>query len=279
MDTATTPWTVSSGSYSSRFAPLLTSALVDAADRVAATLRLAGAVLLGADADEVELAEGHVRVRTDPARAVSVRHAAGLVHWDPGALPAGTSARLYEEAAFTPPQAQAVSADDRINSSLCYGFVAEVVACRIDPATLEITLERVATVHDAGTILNPTLAEGQVHGALVHGLGGALFEEMRYSPSGQPMAASFMDYLCPTSAEAMFPLRSDHLETPSPHTRLGAKGCGEGSSMSLPVAIANAVADALSPTGVDITALPLHGSVLHDLLDRAAQAAPTALAH
>jgi 2-furoyl-CoA dehydrogenase large subunit len=264
MDTATTPWTVTSGSYSSRFAPLLTSALVDAVDRIAATIRLAGGVLLDVDPDELELADGQVRVRAEPARAVAFRHAAGLVHWDPGALPAGSSARLYEDAAFSPPQATAATDDDRINSSLCYGFVAEIVACRIDPATLEITIDQVTTVHDAGTVLNPTLLAGQVHGALTHGLGGALYEELRYAESGQPTSATFLDYLCPTSAEALFPLHSAHLETPSPFTRLGAKGCGEGSSMSFPVAIANAVADAI---GVPITTLPLHPSVLHDLLE------------
>jgi len=264
MDTATTPWTVTSGSYSSRFAPLVTSALVDAADRIAATIRLAGGVLLDVDPDELELADGQVRVRATPERAVAFRHAAGLVHWDPGALPAGSSARLYEDAAFSPPQATAATEDDRINSSLCYGFVAEIVACRIDPTTLEITIDQVATVHDAGTVLNPTLLEGQVHGALAHGLGGALYEELRYTDSGQPTSVTFLDYLCPTSAEALFPLHSAHLETPSPFTRLGSKGCGEGSSMSFPVAIANAVADAI---GVPITTLPLHPSVLHDLLE------------
>jgi 2-furoyl-CoA dehydrogenase large subunit len=266
MDTATTPWTVTSGSYSSRFAPLVTSALVDAADRIAATIRSAGGVLLDVDPDELELAGGQVRVRAEPGRAVAFRHAAGLVHWDPGALPAGASALLYEDAAFRPPQATAATEDDEINSSLCYGFVAEIVACRIDPATLGIGIDQVATVHDAGTVLNPTLLDGQVHGALAHGLGGALYEELRYAESGQPTSATFLDYLCPTSAEALFPLHSDHIQTPSPFTRLGAKGCGEGSSMSLPVAIANAVADALAPAGVQITSLPLHPSVLHDLL-------------
>jgi 2-furoyl-CoA dehydrogenase large subunit len=197
---------------------------------------------------------------------VAFRHAAGLVHWDPGALPAGAPASLYAEAAFRPPQAVAPTGDDQINSSLCYGFVAEVVAVRIDPLTLEITVEQVSTVHDAGTVLDPVLLEGQVHGALVHGLGGALYEEFTYAPSGQPTSGTFMDYLCPTAVEADFPLVSDHLETPSPYTRLGAKGCGEGSSMSFPVAIANAVADALAPAGVRIDSLPLHGSVLHDLL-------------
>lgn len=269
MDTATTPWTISSGSYSSRFSPLLTSALVEATDRIAGTIKVAASVLLSADPDELELADGLVRLRGEPDRSVQFRHAAGLVHWDPGSLPDGASARLYEEAAFTPPQSTAASRTDQINSSLCYGFVAEVVACRIHPETLQISIEKVSTVHDAGTILNPALIAGQVHGALVHGLGGAMFEEMRYTESGQPTAATFMDYLCPTSAEADFSLIEDHLETPSPLTRLGAKGCGEGSSMSLPVAIANAVADALSPHGVGITSLPLHGNVLHDLLSSA----------
>ncbi|AUA17189.1 molybdopterin-dependent oxidoreductase [Streptomyces sp. SID8382] len=265
MDTATTPWTISSGSYSSRFAPLLTSALVEASERLAATVRIAGAVLLGVDAEAVELAEGTVRLRAEPERSVAFRHAAGLVHWNPGALPAGVEARLYEEAAFTPPESKAPSRTDQINSSLCYGFVAELVVVRIDPATLEIQLDQVFSVHDAGTILNPVLLEGQVHGALAHAIGGAMFEEMRYTRAGQP-TATFMDYLCPTTAETAYRLDSDHLQTPSPLTRLGAKGCGEGSCMSLPVAIANAVADALRPEGVRISSLPLHGTVLHELL-------------
>lgn len=275
MDTATTPWTISSGSYSSRFAPLLTSALVEATERLSETVKLAGASLLEVDADEVELSRGHVRLRADPDTSVPFHHAAGLVHWDPGALPAGVSARLYEEAAFTPPESTAASRTDKINSSLCYGFVAELATVRIDPATRELTLEEVYTVHDAGTILNSTLLEGQVHGALTHAVGGAMYEEMRYSESGQP-AATFMDYLCPTTAETTYTLHSNHLETPSPVTRLGAKGCGEGSSMSLPVAIANAVADALSGEGVDITSLPLHGNVLHELLNGSSTQSTTA---
>jgi 2-furoyl-CoA dehydrogenase large subunit len=197
---------------------------------------------------------------------VEFRHAAGVVHWDPASLPEGTSARLYEEAAFTPRETRAATADDRINSSLCYGFVAEIVAVRIDPDTLEITVDRVSSVHDAGTVLNQQLLDGQVHGALVQALGGAMYEEFTYAPSGQPTSATFLDYLCPTSAETSYELFSDHVVSPSPLTPLGAKGCGEGSSMSFPVAFANAVADALGPSGVEINRLPLHGEVLHQLL-------------
>lgn len=266
MDTATTPWTISSGSYSSRFSPLLTSALLEATDRIAETIKVAASVLLEVEPGRLDLADGMVRVVDDHERSVAFRHAAGLVHWDPGSLPDGYSARLYEEAAFTPAQSKAVSRTDQINSSLCYGFVADVVVVRIDKETLTLTIETLSSVHDAGTILNKTLMEGQVHGAITQALGGALFEEMTYSDAGQPTAGTFMDYLCPTSAESVFPLTSDHIETPSPLTRLGAKGCGEGSSMSLPVAIANAVADALSGEGVVIDSLPLHGNILHELL-------------
>ncbi len=149
MDTASTPWTISSGSYSSRFAPLLTSALLEAADGIAATIKLAAGVLLEADPESLELADGRVRVIEDPDRAVEFRHAAGLVHWDPGSLPEGVPARLYEEAAFTPPQSKAASRTDQINSSLCYGFVAEVVVVRIDPETMRVSVENVSSVHDA----------------------------------------------------------------------------------------------------------------------------------
>ena len=106
-----------------------------------------------------------------------------------------------------------------------------------------------------------------MHGAIAHALGGACYEEMVYSDDGRPASGTFLDYLCPTSAEATFPLSSDHIQTPSPYTRLGAKGCGEGSSMSVPAALANAVADALAPHGIDLTSLPVHGNVLHALME------------
>lgn len=271
MDTATTPWTVTSGSYSSRFAPLVTSAVVEAADRIATTVRAAASVLLDLPPEDLELVDGQVRHRDDAQRAVLFRHAAGVVHWDPGALPEGVPARLYEEAAFTPREARAATKDDRINSSLCYGFVAEIVAVRIDPDTLDIAVDRVSSVHDAGTVLNQTLLDGQVHGALTHALGGAMYEEFTYAGSGQPTAATFLDYLCPTSAETglqFADLRTDHVVSPSPLTPLGAKGCGEGSSMSFPAAFASAVADAVGPHGIEITRLPLHGEVLHQLFEK-----------
>ena len=264
MDTATTPWTVSSGSYSSRFAPLTTSAAALAADRVGGVIRAAAAVMLECEADELELVDGQVRVADQPERAVQFRHAAGLVHWDPGALDG--EARLYADAAFTPPQSRHPTANDQINSSLCYGFVADVVAVEVDPDTLEVRVESITSIHDSGTILNPLLMDGQTYGSIAHALGGATLEELRYGRDGQMIAASFMDYLCPTAAELGFELTLDHVVTPSPLTPLGAKGAGEGSTMSIPVAIANAVTDALRPLGVEVDRLPVHGAAIHELL-------------
>jgi len=111
-------------------------------------------------------------------------------------------------------------------------------------------------VHDAGRIVNPMLAEGQVHGAVVQGIGQALFEGMVYSPEGQPLSGSLMDYALPR-ADNMPDFTFDTMETPSPITGLGVKGIGELPTLAAPAAVANAVMDALSQTGVRHIDTPL----------------------
>jgi 2-furoyl-CoA dehydrogenase large subunit len=118
------------------------------------------------------------------------------------------------------------------------------------------------SVHDAGRLLNPLIVEGQVRGGFAHGAGAALFERHVYDDDGNLLTGTFMDYLCPTAADVPS-VRMEHLETPSPFTALGAKGLGEGTTMSAPVAIANAVADAL---GVDEVELPLTPARVWELL-------------
>jgi carbon-monoxide dehydrogenase large subunit len=111
-------------------------------------------------------------------------------------------------------------------------------------------------VHDAGRIINPLLAAGQVHGGLAQGIGQALLEGMVYSPEGQPMTGSLLDYALPRAHNTpAFTL--DTLETPSPLTPLGVKGIGELPTLAAPVAIANAVMDALSSVGVRHIDTPL----------------------
>src|SRR2546425_422362 len=154
------------------------------------------------------------------------------------------------------PVAKAVDAEDRVNSSNTYGFIAEVMAVEVDPDTGQIKIVRYVTVHDAGTIINPMIVEGQIYGGALHGLGGALYEEMQYDEDGQFLTGSFMDYLVPTASEAPT-IEIAHISSPSPLTTLGSKGLGESSSMTVPAVIANAVSDALAPLDVRITELPM----------------------
>ena len=113
--------------------------------------------------------------------------------------------------------------DDRVNSSNTYGFIAEIMAVEVDPETAAIRILRYVSVHDAGTIINPMIAEGQIHGGALHGLGGALCEELRYEEAGQCVSATFMDYAMPTATDAP-PIEIAHLSSPSPLTPLGSKG-------------------------------------------------------
>jgi 2-furoyl-CoA dehydrogenase large subunit len=253
-DTAANPWTVSSGNYSSRFAAMGASAVHLAASRLADRLRALAAPVLGCAAGEIELADGVARVRGDEARSVSIRRLAGAAHWHPGDLTGEAAEGLALTVTYTLPISPPDS-DDRVNSSACYGFIADVCVVEIDPETAEIAVRSYVTVHDAGRLLNPMLADGQIRGGLAHGLGAALLEEHRYDDDGNLMTATFLDYLPPTATE-LPRVVTDHLESPSPLTPLGAKGLGEGNTMSAPAAIANAVADALDIDSIELPATP-----------------------
>ena len=245
-DTSANPWTVSSGNYSSRFAAVVASAVHVAATQLADRLRELAAPMLEAEPGEIEL---RARAAHAGGASVSLRRLVGAAHWDAAGV-GGEGLALTST--YTVPIA-AAGPDDRINGSACYGFIADVAAVEVDPRTGVVRVTSYATVHDAGRILNPLIAEGQVLGGLAHGIGAALLEEHRYDDDGNLQTASFVDYTPPTASE-LPPVRSLQLESPSPLTPLGAKGLGEGNTMSAPAAIANAVADAL---GVDQVELPL----------------------
>jgi 2-furoyl-CoA dehydrogenase large subunit len=138
----------------------------------------------------------------------------------------------------------------------------------VDPDTAAVKILKYVTVHDAGTIINPMIVEGQIYGGALHGLGGALFEELAYDDDGQLLTGTFMDYLVPTASEAP-EIEIAHVVSPSPLTTLGSKGLGESSSMTVPAVIANAVSDALRPLGISITELPMTPTRLHPLIQAA----------
>ena len=146
--------------------------------------------------------------------------------------------------------AAGLEAEARFESDLVFGSGAYAAVIEIDRETGALRVRRLAAVDDAGTIINPLLAEGQVFGGAVQGLGAALLEEAVHDAEGQPRNASFVEYGLPSAVEVP-PIVTDFVQSPSPLNPLGAKGVGEGGAIGTPAAIANAVADALGGAAPD----------------------------
>jgi aerobic carbon-monoxide dehydrogenase large subunit len=123
-------------------------------------------------------------------------------------------------------------------------------------------------VEDAGKLLNPMVADGQIHGGLAQGIGTALYEEMSFDASGQPLASTFADYILPGATEVPAP-RIAHMETLSPYTEFGVKGLGEGGAIAPPAAIGNAINDALRPLGAEVLRSPMTARRVLDAIEAA----------
>ena len=241
MDTFTRVWGISSGTYSSRFGSVGTSAAALAARKLKDKLMRLASALTETPAENLVFANGRVIARDDGARGLTLKELAGRAHWNTQALPPGMEPALEATAVFGFPLADSPDAEDRVNSSNTYGFIAEVMAVEIDPETAEIKILRYVTVHDAGVIVNPLIAEGQIVGGALHGLGGALWEELAYDSEGQFLAGTFMDYLVPSASQAptVEGIGASRESVPVHHAR--RQGPGEASSMTAPAAVANAV--------------------------------------
>ena len=216
--------------------------------------------MLGVTEDALALRDGKVFVRADPGRSVSLRSIARLLRGIPGYdLPKGTDAGLEASVNWT--------AEAMTYANACHACEVEV-----DVATGGVRLLRYVGIHDSGRLINPMLVEGQVHGGIVHGIGNALFEYMRYDAACQPLSTTFADYLLPTSTEIPR-LEIMFKQSPTPSNPLGAKGVGEVGTVCVTSVIASAVDDALSDYGVFIDAIPIDPVRLAQAID--AGATPT----
>jgi 2-furoyl-CoA dehydrogenase large subunit len=274
MDTAKDQWSIAAGTYSCRFSPGTAVAAHLAAERMAEKLKGIAAKQLNVLPEDVELVGSRIRSRSNPDNALPFGRVAGTSHWSPVMLPDGMAPALRETAVWSPPELEPPSSDDRINTSLTYGFVFDMCGVEIDPLTFQVRVDRYVSMHDAGLLLNPMIADGQVRGAFVQGIAAALYEEFVYDEAGQFLTGTFADYLVPTVAETP-PVEILHQETPSPLTPLGAKGLAEGNCMSVPACIANAVADALGVRDVELPATPRR---IHALVAEAEAGRPADLA-
>ena len=253
LDTQKDAWSIASGNYSSRFAGAVAGVAHLAALRVREKLATVAAQALNAPCEGLVFLGGRIFERNNPDNGLSLGRVAGLTHWSPGELPEAMTPGIRETATWSMPELGPPDSEDRVNSSGVYGFVFDFCGVEVDRVTGQVRIERYVTAHDAGRRLNPALVDGQIRGAFAQAVGAALLEELRYDEAGNFLAATLADYLIPTAMEVPEPMIL-HLDSPSPFTPLGAKGVGEGNSMSTPVCIANAVCDAL---GVPLLTLPL----------------------
>lgn len=255
LDTQKDAWSIAAGTYSCRFSPGTAVAAQMAARQIREKVARIAARQLNTVADDIDFGQGRVFSKGNPDNSAPFARIAGTAHWSPVLMPETDKPGLTETGIWSPPELEPPNSNDEINTSLTYGFVFDMCGVEIDPVTMHVRVDRYVSMHDAGRLINPMLAEGQIHGAFVQGLACALYEEIVYDENGALQSGTFAEYLAPTACEVP-PIELLHIETPSPFTPLGAKGLAEGNCMSTPVCIANAVADALSIKDVPLPATP-----------------------
>ena len=265
------------GTFASRTAVMSGSAVALTARKVREKALRIAADALEASVDDLEIVDGHVRVKGSPGAQIDLGTVAVLSNplryaFDDAAKRATQFAAAADptRAPVTPGDQPGLEGTDYYSptqSTFANGMHAVIV--ETDPETADIKILRYCVVHDCGTVINPMIVEGQVHGGVAQGVGGALYERMEYDDAGQLVNASFMDFLMPYASEVPH-IEVDHLQTPSPLNPLGVKGAGEAGVIPGSAAIASAIEDA---EGFPITAMPISPSELFAL--RAQHATPT----
>jgi len=262
------------GTFASRTAVMSGSAVALTARKVREKALRIAAQALEASVDDLEIIDGQVQVKGSPGSQIDLGAVAVLSNplryaFDEAAARAtqfaapadperppldGEQPGLEATDYYSPPQ-----------STFANGMHAVIV--ETDPETADIRILRYCVVHDCGTIINPMILEGQVHGGVAQGVGGALYERIVYDESGQLLNASYMDFLIPYASEVPT-IEIDHLETPSPLNPLGVKGAGEAGVIPGSAAIASAIEDA---EGIVISAMPISPSELWTLRQQSLQ--------
>jgi aerobic carbon-monoxide dehydrogenase large subunit len=240
-DTAMTPY--STGTWGSRSMVMAGGAVATACRELGERARRIGAKLLQHDPAAVVLQNGEVRGVNG---SVTLKEIAYTWYRRPQDLPVDVDPGGLEVTSGYKPQ--------RDSGTFSYAAHATVVA--VDPDLGEVEILDYVIVEDGGVLVNPMVVDGQIYGGLAQGIGTALYEEMPFDASGQPLATTLADYLLPGPTEVPA-ARLDHMETPSPYTQFGVKGIGEGGAIAPPAAIANAVNDALRSLGVEMMQSPI----------------------
>jgi carbon-monoxide dehydrogenase large subunit len=256
------------GTFASRAAVMSGNAIAMAARSVREkALRIAGDAL-ECDPRDLEIVDGVIQVKGDPTHCIPLKTIAVLSNplryaFDESAK-AATQFAVGDTTKPPIPEGEAPGLESRdyfspMQSTFASGMHAAIV--ETDPETAEIKILRYVVVHDCGRLINPMIVEGQIHGGVAQGVGGALYERMEYDSNGQLLNASFMDFLMPYATEVPF-IETGHLETPSPLNPLGIKGAGEAGVIPGSALFASAIEDA---EGFRISKMPISPSELWQL--------------
>src|SRR3954454_24005164 len=241
-DTGVTPY--GGGTWASRGAGIGGEAVLQAGRALRSNILDVAAALLKQDKAELDIAGNAVVNRLTQEAKLPLAEVGRVAYFRPDTLPMDFQSELTVTRHYTPRQ---------------YGFTftngMQAALVEVDAATGFVSLLRHWCVEDSGTVINPMLADEQLRGGIVQGIGAALFEECIYSPDGQLMNGSLADYLVPMAGE-MPDIVCAHLETPTQQSQLGAKGSGEAATAGAPAAIMNAINDALAPLGARVTQMP-----------------------
>ena len=255
-DTDTCPYGL--GNYSSRSVIMGGSAVNIAAGEIREKMMKVAAKMLEVTPDDLDLDEGRFSVKGAPTRFVLFKEVASTVYRDcHGAAamevePGLEVTRYFRHAnVYHQPETQG-----RFSSYPSWPNQAIACIVEIDPETGKFKILRYCAVHDSGVVVNPLMAEANLHGGIVQGIGGAMFENLVYDESGQLLTTTFMDYTCPTAADVPS-FEVEHQETPSPFTPLGTKGVGESGVTGPLGGLCGAIENALPHLKLQLNELPL----------------------
>ena len=259
LDTQYAPWTTSSGTAGDLYSSIYLGAAMKAATKVAVKMRGIAAKILDTKPEEIELGDGRAFVTSSPDQHVTVKEIATTAYQSVvGAhpLPEGFEMGLHEAAYFKAPLSHIPDEKNRISCHYTYGNQAHAAVIEIDGETGSIEILKYVVAHDSGTLINPMLVEGQIHGHVWQFISISLGEQCVYDGNGQHLTSTFADYFSQGSADSTS-IEVAHLETPSTWAPLGTKAVGEGPTIPVMATIANAIEDALVPLGVKMTEIPM----------------------
>jgi CO/xanthine dehydrogenase Mo-binding subunit len=208
--------------------------------------------LLEAPEEELELEDGYVRVADIPRLSISLGDLAVEANPLRGAVEPGTEPGLEATAYFGPKY-----------GATAFGVHAMII--EVDPETMMVEIKRYVVVEDCGTVINPLILEGQIHGGVAMGIGNAFYEQLIYDENAQLLNASLADYLIPTASEVPR-IEIGHFETRSPLNPLGTKGVGEAGTIPVPALFAQAIENAFPDHDLEILEMPLSPNRLFELL-------------